>query len=129
MSSANRAASTAANATLSSQHPFRSCGAIGEVFAWEVDMAGSFLGCSFDEVDQRQGKLSARHGFGIFSDLCTLLALREGRLRAASCLIGFADEAWERIGRPPGASVRLRVKAIASLKADMDRVTLEGLIN
>jgi hypothetical protein len=73
-------------------------------------------------------RVSAWHGFGIFSDLCTLLALREGRLSAAACLIGFADEAWERIGRPPGASVRFRAKAIASLKADMDGITLEGLI-
>lgn len=56
------------------------------------------------------------HGFGVASDVLTLLAVREDRWRAAAALTGFAEAAWQRIGRPPGAAgLRFRAKTIAAL--------------
>ncbi len=73
-------------------------------------------------------RISGWHVFGIFSDLNTLLALRERRWRTAAKLLGYSDAAQSRIGRRSDTRTGFGARAHASLQAELGASSLEELI-
>jgi len=88
-----------------------------------LDEARQSLAAMFDRC-----RVAGWHGFGISSNVFTLLAIRENRWRAAAALAGFADAAWQRIGRPLGVNLRFRTRARATLAQHLTPEETEELM-
>ena len=66
--------------------------------------------------------------FDDFAGLAVRLALLERRYASAARLLGYLDKAGRRLGRVTPFGAAVRAGALATLEAEIDRATLEGLI-
>ncbi len=94
-------------------------------------LVGDDVGASRDAIVALidASRIRAWEWFSLYADLFALLAVAQGRLDAAACLLGHADEAYRHAGKRDINAARARARVVAALEAGLEPATLARLLD